>query len=211
MAKDEPQKRARHDRPDIRARLIEAATTEFASKGYLGASTRSIAAAADAHQPQVLYHFGSKEDLWKAVVDELFEDLATHMELDFSLPVEELMPNVIRRYVEYTASSPALSKIMMHEAATPPDLVAWLTERHTASLYQLTTDMWKELSATGRVAPIEPMLVHHMFIGAASLVFQNVGEAEILLGVDPRAPEVLDRLVDSLVTLFVPGLQKPAS
>ena len=69
-------KRPRRDRADIRELLIAAAIDEFASKGFEGASTRAIAEAAAAHQPQILYHFGSKEQLWRAAVDELFDRLA---------------------------------------------------------------------------------------------------------------------------------------
>ncbi|NBR91752.1 MAG: TetR/AcrR family transcriptional regulator, partial [Rhodobacteraceae bacterium] len=45
---------------------------EFARNGFAGASTRAIAIRAGAHQPQINYHFSSKEALWRAVVDDLF-------------------------------------------------------------------------------------------------------------------------------------------
>ena len=48
---------------------------EFGAKGFDGASTRSIARRADAHQPQINYHFASKEALWAAAVDHLFARL----------------------------------------------------------------------------------------------------------------------------------------
>ena len=37
----------------VRERLIEAATLEFTEHGFEAASTRSIAARAEAHQPQI--------------------------------------------------------------------------------------------------------------------------------------------------------------
>jgi AcrR family transcriptional regulator len=46
---------------------------EFAAKGFHGASTRSIAERVDAYQPQINYHFESKEALWTAAVDHLFD------------------------------------------------------------------------------------------------------------------------------------------
>ena len=52
---------------DVRQSLIEAATVEFARNGFAGASTRAIAIRAGAHQPQINYHFSSKEALWRAV------------------------------------------------------------------------------------------------------------------------------------------------
>src|SRR3989442_5255295 len=65
-------RRVRTVREDIRERLLDAALVEFGAKGFDGASTRSIAQRADAHQPQINYHFASKEALWFAAVDHLF-------------------------------------------------------------------------------------------------------------------------------------------
>ncbi len=58
-----------------RTALLDAALQEFAAHGFEGASTRTIAAAAGTHQPQINYHFDSKEELWKAAVDHLFDRL----------------------------------------------------------------------------------------------------------------------------------------
>ena len=58
--------RVRRTRSDLREQLLESALVEFAAKGFDGASTRSIAERVDAHQPQINYHFDSKEALWTA-------------------------------------------------------------------------------------------------------------------------------------------------
>src|SRR5829696_2421348 len=64
--------RPRRSRDDIREQLLESALVEFGAKGFDGASTRAIARRIDAHQPQINYHFASKEALWAAAVDHLF-------------------------------------------------------------------------------------------------------------------------------------------
>src|SRR5258706_6439614 len=63
----------RRTRDDIRELLLESALVEFGAKGFDGASTRSIAQRVDAHQPQINYHFDSKEALWFAAVHHLFD------------------------------------------------------------------------------------------------------------------------------------------
>src|SRR6188474_1014268 len=72
-------KRARRTRDDLRQQLLESALVEFGAKGFDGASTRSIAQRVDAHQPQINYHFASKEALWAAAVDHLFDRLAAEL------------------------------------------------------------------------------------------------------------------------------------
>jgi len=72
-------RRARTVREDIRERLLDAALAEFGAKGFDGASTRAIAQRIGAHQPQINYHFASKEALWTAAVDHLFAELGRAM------------------------------------------------------------------------------------------------------------------------------------
>lgn len=73
-------KRAVHYRPgtyqrgeDTRRRLIEAALEVFAAEGYEGATTRMLAKQAMVKLPAIPYYFGSKEGLYRAVVDDIVE------------------------------------------------------------------------------------------------------------------------------------------
>ena len=54
---------ARQARSDTRARLLEAAWSTIRTHGLRGATSRRIAAAADANLGAITYHFGSKNDL----------------------------------------------------------------------------------------------------------------------------------------------------
>ena len=72
-------RRTRTVSADIRERLLDAALVEFGAKGFDGASTRAIARRIGAHQPQINYHFDTKEALWTAAVDHLFAELAQKM------------------------------------------------------------------------------------------------------------------------------------
>ena len=70
--------RVRTTRPSAdatRDRIVAAAIDLFSERSFDGASTREIAARADVTQPLVNYHFRSKEELWRAAVDALFERL----------------------------------------------------------------------------------------------------------------------------------------
>ena len=65
-------RRAQQDRgAETRARLIEAALDVFGHQGFEGATTRQIARAADANLAAILYHFGSKEALYRAVAEHI--------------------------------------------------------------------------------------------------------------------------------------------
>ena len=55
--------------PQLRARLIDAATQEFAAAGYAGATLDGIAARAGVTKGGVYFHFDGKEELFFAVLD----------------------------------------------------------------------------------------------------------------------------------------------
>jgi AcrR family transcriptional regulator len=61
-------------------RLLETALTAFASHGFEGAATRGIAEAAGAPQGLIRHHFGSKEGLWRAVVERGLADVLADLD-----------------------------------------------------------------------------------------------------------------------------------
>ena len=64
-------------RPSIatRRRILKAASHIFAEHGYEGASIRDMVAKADVNQAAINYHFGSKEGLYRAVLELAFASL----------------------------------------------------------------------------------------------------------------------------------------
>jgi len=60
------------DKTGVRERLLRAALERFTSQGYAAASVREIVAAAGVSKPVLYYHFGSKEGLYLALLQESF-------------------------------------------------------------------------------------------------------------------------------------------
>lgn len=56
----------------VRARLLQAALTLFAARGYASTTVREIVAAAGVSKPVLYYYFGSKEGLYQALLEESF-------------------------------------------------------------------------------------------------------------------------------------------
>ena len=64
---------------DTRGRLLDAATAEFAERGFGGARIREIVARAGTNLAAINYHFGGKEALYAAVLEHHAQRaLATH-------------------------------------------------------------------------------------------------------------------------------------
>jgi TetR/AcrR family transcriptional regulator len=188
-----------------RSRLLEAALVEFSRSGFEGTSTRSIATRAGCHQPQINYHFASKEALWEATVDFVFADLYAAMAPLVAVddPIERFAEG-IRLFVAFAARRPELNRIMVAEAMASSSRLAWIVDRHGRNAYEFNTRVWRALRATGRGAPIDERFVHHLIAGAASLLWANAPEVTLL---DPSFAvddETIRAHADSLITLFVP-------
>src|SRR5437899_4147290 len=185
----------RRTRDDMRELLLESALEEFGAKGFDGASTRSIAQRVDAHQPQINYHFASKEALWAAAVDHLFSQLGAEL-ADLPLPAGTDEPielasafaDAVRRFVRFAAAHPELNRIMVHEGTEDSDRLRWMVDRHVRPLYDAIRVVWQQLRDAGIAAPIDPAVVHYVIVGAASLPFVNAPEARLLTGAEPTDP-----------------------
>ena len=203
--------RVRRTQVDLRERLIEAALIEFATHGFDGASTRKIAGSAGAHQPQINYHFDSKEDLWKASLTHLFELLSSDLAGPDIAPLSDAdmargLASRIRRLIDFAARHPELNRIMVHESTSPGPRLEWLVENLVEPYYSSLQPLWKRLVKAGIAAPIDPRLIHHVLLGAVSLVFVNAHELELLQGIDATERRWIKRHADGLVSTFFPGL-----
>jgi AcrR family transcriptional regulator len=213
----------RRARGDIRERLLDSALVEFGAKGFDGASTRAIAQRVDAHQPQINYHFASKEALWTAAVDHLFGLLGEAMDgLTFGEGTFEAaatrtrvdllaggFADMIRRFVRFAAAHPELNQIMVHEATAASDRLTWMTERHVRPLYEAIRIAWARLREAGVAAPIDPAMVHYVLVGAASLPYVNSPEARLLTGSEPTDPAWVEAHADGLVATLLPHWSPP--
>lgn len=203
--------RRRQARADAtRVALLDAAVHEFAAHGFEGASTRAIAARAGTHQPQINYHFESKDELWRAAVDHVFSqlDLSLGAELPdgvegTSIATREGFASLLRAVVRAVARLPELNRIMVQEATADSDRLAWIVERHTRPRYDLITGAWRHLRRTDAVAPLDETVVYYALIGAASLAYVNAPEARRLVGHDPIDDSFVEAHAEALVTMIL--------
>jgi AcrR family transcriptional regulator len=207
--------RVRRARADIREALLESALIEFGAKGFDGASTRSIAQRVEAHQPQINYHFDSKEALWTASVDYLFGLLGEALQGVIpakltGVDASELAAGFargIRRFVQFAAEHPELNQIMVHEGTANSVRLEWMTDTHVKPFFNGILTAWQILRVAGIAAPIEGGILYYVLIGAASLPYVNAPEVRLLTGRDPSTSEWIRAHANALVAILLPGLR----
>ena len=93
----------------------------------------------------------------------------------------------------------------MHEGTAPSDRLAWLVDTHLAWRQRDLARRWNRLRDAGVAAPVPVNVVHHLLIGAASLLYANAPEAR-LLGLEPDASTTVTGHANGLVSMLLPGL-----
>jgi AcrR family transcriptional regulator len=106
---------------DLRGRLLEAARALFAQKGFDKTSTREIASAVGANLALIAYYFGSKEELYLAVLRESAERLRAGPVFSVCLDglsraeFRELLRGVIALHLAALRAEPELMLIVQRE------------------------------------------------------------------------------------------------
>lgn len=113
---DAPKGRPR-DAEQTRKRILDAATAEFARKGLGGARVDEIAARSKANKRMIYHYFGSKEELFKAVIETAYVGIRTaekKLHLD-ELEPEEAIATLVRFTWNYYLQHPEFLTLVNSE------------------------------------------------------------------------------------------------
>ena len=192
-----------------RERILAAALDLFSERSFEGASTRLIAERADVQQPLLTYHFGNKEELWRAAVGQLFESLqrllAERVAGLRGVDDETVAKLVVADFVRFSAARPQLHRIIMQECKSEGERLAWLVERHIRPLHEGAMALLEPLVAAGKVRDVPAPHLFYLLTGAVATIFVLAPECRLLTGVDPLDPSEVERHVDAVISmLFVP-------
>jgi AcrR family transcriptional regulator len=189
---------------EARDRIISAARRSFATVGFDGAATRQIAAEAGVAQSLLLYHFGSKDALWRAVMDKLFEGLATRMVTALGQArngsVRQRLLAVVRGFIALCAEDADIHRIMTIEGRQPSERLKWLVDQHLRDSYRQACTLIREGQAAGCVRQGDPTLLYYSFIAIAGTAFSLAPEIAMVSGdANAVAPEAIEQLITGLL------------
>jgi AcrR family transcriptional regulator len=92
--------------------LLRAGQSAFSRYGYEGASLRGIAAEANVDPALVAHHFGSKEALWKAVIERLADSLVPlitelrKLQQQVEVPIQTRLAAALRQFISAACEEP---------------------------------------------------------------------------------------------------------
>jgi TetR/AcrR family transcriptional regulator len=209
-SKTTPTRVSSNGRGPRRRAVLDSATELFAERGFAGVSIQEIASTAHTHKTTVLYHFGTKEALYAAVLEEALEKIAQVM-ADFlsggfeSANLRERVAYLIDQIQAYYAERPAHARLLERELLEAQVPAAYL-DHFVERIYQPAVAAIQEGSRLGIIRPVDPALfIHDMHILLVGY-FCHRPLLERLKPGDPFSIEALiarrNHLVDQMFSLF---------
>lgn len=197
----QPQRRSRRspaagerqrDAERTKAKIVTAAITEFAAKGYAAARVSEIAARAGVNKQLISYYFGGKEGLYLEVNrswDTESRPLAAP-----GLPLTE----VVAGFVRHSGQNRDYGRIMVWENLSEdfPD------DPNQREFFQARVAEMRRRQDEGEIpADIDPdcLLLALMAAASASLTLPRV--AKMISGEDPDSPEFTARYAEQLTRI----------
>ena len=193
--------------PDARDRILRAAESLFAIRGFEGVSTTQIAKVAGITQPLIHYHFKNKEALWKATVARLFsrmsEEFATELRGLPQTDSRRYMVEMIRSYVTFVARYPQFGQFILREGVQQSSRLARMVDEWLKPLLNQFHEVYKKGTSEGWVKDIPfPQLIM-LITASASHFFSLAPLVNSLYGIDVNSPEQVLAHSDAVVEVAV--------
>ena len=175
-----------------RAEIVAAAEAHFATRGYEAARLEDIATEVGIRRAAIFYHFGDKQELYAAVLDNIFGGWSDVLPSAGS--VAERLETSLRAWIDYIARRPSVARLILREAANAqPGMVSQFVRSGGAPVkwFQALID---EGVASGELKPIiEPY--RFMSLTGAMTVFHFAAMPWLTLGaaIDPWGADEIEK------------------
>ncbi len=186
--------------------ILLAAEREFIEKGFAGARTTTIAAAAGVTHSMLHYYFRTKEALFERICQDKLSEMAAKVFaalLEDNAPINERILEAARRHFEFVKVNYRLPILLLTEYRQDPTrLDAWFASVKTlfSSMRKRFNTQVEQATQRGEIASIDML---SLFIDILALNLTSVAFAEpaaMIAGVSPE--EYLDkRLEENLLTI----------
>ena len=188
-----------------KARILVAAEAVFAAKGFDGASTREIAAAAGVNISSLHYHWESKETLYFAVFEHVYDRIVALVpssipDASLDRPASrEVVDEVMGRLYDFFADNPTIPRLMVRRlletTAGTSDIEREILLPAWRRFATWTYDLSRVVSAED--APILMLTVHSVLL----LFMLDSQQFAGLLGGSVRGPAMRARLRPHIIEL----------
>jgi TetR/AcrR family transcriptional regulator len=194
-------------REATRKAVLDVAIKLFAARGFDGTTLPVITGESGVPVPLIIYHFKSKELLWRDCVNEVYARLDQRIaRFDDQIAAAtgyEFFRLKITAQISALAAEPEYMRILFQEGTCHSDRLVWLVDNHQRRMTDDITSLIKQAQDEGYL--LEMDLIHAKFILSGALSFPIVLAAEYRLidNVEPQSDAFIERHVDLCMRLFM--------
>jgi len=193
---------------ETRARILAQAYNTFAERGYDAANTRDIAAAAGLSHAVIRYHFGGKEPLWRATVEDMFNRMRSEL-AEVAQPVrrkqtlKERFRKFLAGYIRYCARNPNHARIVILESMRGGERLQWMADQFIRPDHDAVSAVIQALIDAGELPDVSPVALLYLIVSMCQLPFVIAREVQALYGIDLQEPQEIERQIDAVVAVLV--------
>jgi TetR/AcrR family transcriptional regulator len=169
-----------------RTRIIRSARRCFAANGFAGTSTRQIADDAKVAQSLLLYHFKSKDGLWRAVMADSFQRALRILNdaaiAEPSKSATDQLGAGVRALVDVCASDPDFHRLAVFESHNPSDRFQSIIDSHLDRMAKRAAHFIKAAQEEGTVHDGDPYLLYIVLFSTIGSIFSFARRIEIATG-----------------------------
>jgi TetR/AcrR family transcriptional regulator len=193
-----------------RALLVQAGSRLFALRGIDGATVDEIAREAGVNKAMISYHFGGKEQLYGAILQEALD--AARERLQAIKSSDATPPEKLARYVatfaELQSDRPNLASMLLRELLSGGRFIGKDNLAPFLSIFESVRAILAEGIARGEFRPVSPLLTHLSIVGAIVFFFATEPFRQRLIteGRLPIEPPTADDFVRHMQDLALRSL-----
>lgn len=161
-----------NDINDVEAKILESAEKEFLDKGYAGARTTSIAAAAGVTHAMLHYYFRTKDKLFEKVISRKLEDIKEillFMIDDSNEPFEERLRTMVEGHYDLVAKNPKLPHFIINEMYSDPERLEMFTRGISAIASTAIGNLQQQLDSEAEKGNCRPIKALNLLFDIISL------------------------------------------
>jgi AcrR family transcriptional regulator len=154
--------------------ILDTALSHFARNGFTAASLRQIAADVGVHVTLIGHNYGSKDDLWRAVIDRVAEKLTRRLEAVPIAGAETLqsgmnLSQMMSHLIDIICDTPNLARFILREVAQQDEHFEYIFERLTKPIHDLLLPGFQASQPTADGRPFDPNYLLFIFTGSIAM------------------------------------------
>jgi TetR/AcrR family transcriptional regulator len=203
------EKRERLTSEERKAKIIDAALTLFAKKGFNGTRTKEIAEAAGTSEPLIFWHFKTKEEIYREALKTLFGHHPVLPDVEKKIALKDdygVFKEVALHIIRHSREDPRIVRLALFRALEnfPKGEIVHRGDEVDPTIPQILRGYIEQRIEDGAFEEQNAEIAAQIYV---DLIYTCVLDKEAAIS-SPSLAYSDDEIVENLVRIFVKGLKK---